>query len=375
MSPLTVEVIRDEAAWQALEPEWRELFAVSPQAAPPLTFDWLWVWWEVFGAVYGGPGELRLFTVRRDGGLVGVLPLYRRRMGGARVLGFLSTGEEECEEIYPEYMNLLAAPGEEEACLEALAPVVFGSALDWDALTLLLVCGEAPLLPWVQRSLAGKVGRLRLVEQPCCQADLSGGMERYLERLEPKLRRRARRYWRALEAEGVTFEVAKGVDESLAWFEQLVAMNVARWADRGEASLFTMPRALEFHRRLIARLVPQGLALLSRTVDAGHTVSVMYGFLLGDKYDCYQSGLAPAEGAHLKSPGTSTHLALMAELCARGATCYDFLAGADDYKSWLATDQRRLTALSVVRPTLGGFTLAASHGLARVRRRLASLRG
>src|SRR5437868_873946 len=93
-----VEVVRDAAAWAALEGEWRELHAASPSAAPPLSWDWAREWWRAYGPVCGaGAGALRIFAVREGGGLIGLLPLYLGWKGRwpavVRRLRFLGTGE------------------------------------------------------------------------------------------------------------------------------------------------------------------------------------------------------------------------------------------------------------------------------------------
>ncbi|MDB5293879.1 MAG: hypothetical protein JWL69_5120, partial [Phycisphaerales bacterium] len=107
-------VIRDVWEWDRLEPEWDKLFAHSPAASPPLQFRWLREWWQVYGPVYGDGGRgLRVIVVRRDGRLIGALPLYEQHAGigplMVRRLGFISTGEAEFEETCPENLDLLYA--------------------------------------------------------------------------------------------------------------------------------------------------------------------------------------------------------------------------------------------------------------------------
>ena len=147
---LQVDISDDVAYWDALELEWGELFEASPTASPPLRWEWLRQWWRVYGPVYGGRG-LRIVTVRRGVHLIGALPLYlhigRRSPLWAHHLGFLSTGESQSEAIWPDYLDLLHAPGEARTCLDAILPALLDPAVGrWDILDLCDIGGGSPLL-------------------------------------------------------------------------------------------------------------------------------------------------------------------------------------------------------------------------------------
>src|SRR5690349_17856824 len=146
----SVVSIEDPAAWDKLATAWSALFDVSSTASTPLQFDWLRTWWRVYmsGANREERTRLRLFTCWRDAALVGVLPLYVSG-GSARSvtpqrLRFVSTGEDEREETCPDYLNILAAPGEEAVCLRAIETALLRER--WDALELLDVPDGSALL-------------------------------------------------------------------------------------------------------------------------------------------------------------------------------------------------------------------------------------
>jgi CelD/BcsL family acetyltransferase involved in cellulose biosynthesis len=82
---LTVDVITDVEGFRALEHDWRALYEASREATPFQTWDWLYTWWEVYGA----PDTLRLVTVRDGDRLAGVLPLM---VAGRGRLQFIGTG-------------------------------------------------------------------------------------------------------------------------------------------------------------------------------------------------------------------------------------------------------------------------------------------
>lgn len=68
---LVTTTLHDTAALRALEAEWWALWRRTPSATPFQSPAWLLPWWQAFA-----PGELFAVTVRRNGDLVGLAPLY-----------------------------------------------------------------------------------------------------------------------------------------------------------------------------------------------------------------------------------------------------------------------------------------------------------
>ncbi len=358
-SELVAQIIRDEAAWDALRVEWSALFDVSPRAATPLHFDWLRTWWRVYGESHRGPGGgLRVIALRRGPRLVGVLPLYLAVGGpaiGVRCLRFLSTGEKEWEETCPEYLDLLSLPGEDESCMTAIRRVLAGST--WDLLELTDLRDGSPL--------AGLDGSRLVRENYCPVANLEGGFESYLRRLSANSRQQARRLIREGERGGIAFELAREPQQSEEFFSDLIRLHQDRWVADGKPGCFASARFTEFHRELLRQWLPAGRAVLARLRVSGQTVAALYGFVTGPKFDFYQSGVRMSDDGPLRSPGNLAHLLLMRELAEAGVTHYDFLRGQSSYKLRLATDQNRLYSVGVWRPTLR----SAVHRTARLLRR------
>jgi CelD/BcsL family acetyltransferase involved in cellulose biosynthesis len=359
-----VELVQTVDALEALKAEWDALFALSQAAAPPLCWEWVRGWWRVYGPVYGEGGRgLRVLTFRRAGRLTGVLPLYRQRCGwpllGARRLGFVSTGEAEFEGTFPEYLDLLAAPGQESACVEALGPILLNRrALRWDVLELTELPASS-LLRHLAEGLRGGWRRVRLREGDVCRlSSMEGGFEAYLGRLSHENRRQARKMLRDVEHEGMTFEVAADADQIGAFFDQMVVLHHKRWAAVGKAGAFA-PRHAEFHRTLALRLGCAGGTVLARLSHQGEPLGIVYGLRVGPKLHCYQQGVAQGVG-RVRSPGTATWLLLMRRLADEGVTTFDHQKGSTQFKDRFCTDQQPMLDVRAVRPTLrAAVTLAA----------------
>lgn len=344
---ITTRVIEDEAAWDAIRRDWDDLFAASPTASAPLDFVWLRGWWQVYKSSLRA-GGLRVVTVWREKQLIGALPLYiHAGMGGPlgiRRLGFVSTGEAEIEETCPDYLNMLYLPGEETVCVDALWQAV--GRMDWDYLELLDLPEGTPLL-----QPRANLKNIRLFSRGQCPvADLTGGFDSYLARLSPNSRQQARRLIREGERAGVQFEII-GMDQVGGALDDLVRLHQERWAAEGKPGVFGSPRFVACNRNLIWQLLPVGRVVLARLSLASKPVAVLYGFVTGQTFAFYQSGVQLEDTGPLRSPGNLAHLLLMRALIDRGIVAYDFLRGSSSYKLRLATRENRLIGVRGWRPT------------------------
>lgn len=369
-----VRIVRDVSEWEGLEREWTELFEASPTASPPLQFDWLRQWWQVYGPTYGDQGRgLRVLTVWRGERLIGALPLYEGRNGGrifgARRLAFLSTGEAEFEETCAEYLDLLHLPGEQRCCLDAIRAALLASdELRWEELELCDVSEHTPLLRW-QHDFRDVCRTTVTARGVCPIANLSGGFEAYLGQLSPNTRQQSRRLLRQAERHGAVLELAADAADASKFFQELIRLHQERWTAAGKPGCFAARPFTEFHRQLVGLWVPNGKAVLARLSVGRESLAVIYGFVAGAKFDFYQSG-ARLDGGLLQSPGNVAHLMLMRELAERGVTRYDFLRGSQSYKQRLATEECALVRLHIGRPSL-----LNEAGLMADLLRRASLRG
>lgn len=365
---LTLQVIQDDDEWDAIGPAWDALYQACPTATTPVDFAWARTWWSVYGTTYG-PGGLRIVTAWRDGRLVAALPLYlnagRGARFGERTLQFLSTGEDEHEEVCPDYLDLLCQPADAPVVAGAIWREVMG--LSWDGLEWIDMPSGSPLLE------AGLLppGTEAVSRGACPIADLEGGFEAYLGRLSSNSRQQARRLLRDGERAGARFEIV-GERGATSAFDDLCRLHQARWQEDGRPGVFAAPRFVAFHRQLVEQWLPRGRAVLGRLTLAGEPTAVLYGFLTGRKFDFYQSGVQMGDGSPLRSPGNLAHLLLMQALSVRGVTAYDFLRGASAYKDRLSTRQQALEGVRIRRSTPRALSARAWQLAARGLRRYAS---
>ena len=356
MARIEIVEVRREAEWRQLESEWKTLFRESPAAAPPLLWEWQRQWWNVYGSEYAARGNgLGILTARHDGRLVGVLPLYWHKSGGMmefgrRRVGFISAGELEFEETCAEYLNLLALPDYERECANGMMThLVAGTESHWDELHLTNVPGDSPLVVWANSATLQGV-RVTVHDGPVCPiADLARGFETYLTTLSRRTRESTRRLLRRVRRSNATLQIARTPLEAATYFEQLVALHQIRWRSDGRPGCFAADRFHRFHRALVGDLLPSGVAVLARLVLGDATLAVIYGFVIGQKFDFYQSGVTIKKVEAINSPGVAAHLLLMQELERRNVISYDFLAGTSEYKRRLSSRTIRLATITMHR--------------------------
>ena len=323
--------VRRAAGLADLETEWRGLASVCATATVFQTFEWNAAWWKHFGRL---PGRLlRVVTFRDDdGALVGLAPLMTSFWYGTalRRISFLGTGTSD-------YLDVLAAPGWEDAVAEAFHGYLEHTGgwqiADFQQLR------EGGFLRGRTPGEAGRLSALTAPGEPCPYLALPPAWDMLLQGLGKKTRANVGYYDRALrkvyevEAGPVTDEAA--LDDELT---RLFDLHQRRWNQRWLPGVFGGGRVQAFHRDAARRLLERGwLRLFSLKLD-GLTQASLYCFAYGDRLCYYQGGFEPTL-ARL-SLGTVLTARAMQTAIEEGRAVFDFLRGDEPYKAkWTGAAQ------------------------------------
>ncbi|TAJ99752.1 MAG: GNAT family N-acetyltransferase, partial [Candidatus Manganitrophaceae bacterium] len=329
---ITVERICSDAGLFESKADWERLFARSSAQNPFLTWEWMAAWWRHLGA----GRKLHLLFVRRDGELIGIAPLYLRkiRQGGVSFYALSFLGDEG---VGSDHLDLLSRSGCEDDVAEAIAQTWREERRGWDFIALRHLAEDSPhaarLLRlseqgWRVRRQAGEV---------CPYLGLAPTWEAFLDRLSASMRYTVRRKIRTLEKEHrVEFTAIAELNEGRSGMERLIALHQKRWGDRGGSEAFIDEVKLPFHRETAEAFFQKGMARLFFLKVDGETVAALYGFLLGRRFFYYQAGFDPAW------KGKSVGMVLMAKCIenavAQGWSEFDFLRGPEAYKSHWTSD-------------------------------------
>ena len=337
------------ADWFASEAAWSRLLAHSNADALFLSWDWLTLWWDCFAPILSAVPEIMAFY--RGSELVGVAPLYRRRVMRSGVLPATSVqlmglSWRDPGAAISEYLDVIAVAAETDTVRRACAQALLSEHAWSESVIGFTAAGNQ----WCEAFAQPDGGQPQYVRDldhlVSYQADLSPGFGDYLRRLGQSTRRSLWNLRRRLAEQGtVSFELLSAA-EIAGGLSDLNRLHELRWERPAFADA-----GLDFHTRLAGRLASRGELALSRLRVGGQVVSVLYDIRKGAHQYNISLGFDPSFSRRL-SLGL-IHLGHAMEAAAeRGVSTYDFLAGLGkrgDYKSRLSQSRRNLSSVQVLR--------------------------
>lgn len=266
-------------------------------------------------------------------------------------LYFNATGSPAHDQLAIEHNGMLAAPGARRSLAGLLDLLPDG----WDELHLPAVdryafddLGAAPLAAQY---------RVRIVHEataPFVDLEMVRTVDGGYDALLSATTRTQLARSRGLIG-GIDLEIGLDEPHALDIYDELVRLNVRRWALRGRRGAFADPRFEQFHRQLIRRRLAHGEIQLVRIKAGDATLGCFYNFVYRGRVSFYQCGLAPLDDPQVKA-GYLCHAAAIEYNALAGHSFYDLLGGRAAYKESLATGGNRLIWLRVRRP-LARFSL------------------
>jgi CelD/BcsL family acetyltransferase involved in cellulose biosynthesis len=338
-----------------LAAQWRGL---EDRAAPSFFQSWGWIGTWLAALKRHGKSEVFLLEVERDGRLVAVGILvpgeqFRHGFVRSRTFALNEAGNADYDMIVIEHNGLLVDPVEWDALQPMLVPALAGLDGRWTE----LFFGGVTEAYEAACALGGLPYRVRAAQEAYVR-DLAaisfGRSTRY------KIGRTRRDYARLGK---IATEMAETREIADRFFSELKQLHQAYWQRRGKAGAFDTPFFEDFHRALIADRFPNEEIQLLRTCAGAKTVGYLYNFAYRGRIYNYQSGfdydLLPKG-----RPGLLCHIEAIEWNRARGAACYDFLAGENQLKRSLSNRRERLLWLVVRR---GSLPLRLEEGLRRLK--------
>jgi CelD/BcsL family acetyltransferase involved in cellulose biosynthesis len=310
-----IDLIADPAM---IEDEWRELWDRSERASPFQAPDWLVPWITHFAA-----DTLRIFTLRRRGRLIGLLPLFEHSgKTGRRLL--------PCGAGLSDYLDGVWDDGTDP---QELAPLLARAART-GTLDLFNLCADAPLLsaplPDGIRDLPGESGM--------CPVLPLDSRDPFAACPAPMIRNLA--YGRRRAAKSGKIRVDQVAGETLpATIGIFFHLHDARWRQRGQPGVLSDEAVRRFHRDAAPRLLRAGLLRLYVLKLDDRPIAALYGLLAKRRFHYYLGGFDPAFAP--LGPGTILIGHAIEMAAQEGAAEFDFLSGREAYKyRWGAVDRR-----------------------------------
>jgi CelD/BcsL family acetyltransferase involved in cellulose biosynthesis len=270
---VTVAHIRTFAEADALADDWRALFRASAVTNPFAAPDWLLTWARHFVP----ERDLDIFTVWRDGALVGLAPWYVKRDPLVpRRLQLLGSGRHDALTELPQ---VLTAPGEARSVLRAVIGEWSQRPGDWGWLELPVMADQGWFEPEWLTGIIGKGGLVQhkmtratvVLDLPSDVPALHAGLKRNL--LESTHRARNR-----LDKAGQPWAITVHEDpvDIVRALSVLIALHAARAQLHGRKrhpDQLAVAARREFLREALAAMACRGQAQILTLDVAGRPVA------------------------------------------------------------------------------------------------------
>lgn len=303
---------------EPLESEWSALadgVASSPFDRP----GWYRAWWEAFGA-----GSLRIHALRRDGGLVGVLPLAARRGTLASPTNWHSPGFAPIA-AEPEVAHRLV-----EAALERRPRRLRLAFLEPSSSALAAMRERRPGYRPSERVIA-----------PAPYLDCASGWERYWAGRSRNLRQQvSRKSRRAGERGELSFEVADGTKHLERALSEGLRVEALAWKGAAGTAINSAPDTLRFYEAMSHWAAEAGLLRLGFLRIGGRTAAFELCLETTRRHYLLKTGFDPAFSE--LSPGLLLTHAMVRRAFELGLRSYEFLGASDSYKLRWAEGRRDL---------------------------------
>jgi CelD/BcsL family acetyltransferase involved in cellulose biosynthesis len=310
---MSIEVITDPEELDSLAPAWVDLCRKKP-VTPFQTPMWLLPWWRNFGS-----NDLSVIVSRNGDAIDAIAPLYILRDDESdESLGmFVGTGISD-------YLDVI---GDASLVIDEMSRL---NCQLWDLQQLQPSSSilTAPLPDGFSENVED--------QEACPVLPLDG---KTFENLgSTHFQKKLRYYRRALERSGevrIETPTTETLDDLLT---SLFDLHAARWRRRDLPGVLADDASQQFHRDAARRMLDAGLLRMYATRINDRIVAVFYGFALNGIVYYYLSGYDPQ--LEKLSIGTILVAHAVEQAVRDGATAFDFLRGAEEYKyAWGATDR------------------------------------
>jgi CelD/BcsL family acetyltransferase involved in cellulose biosynthesis len=349
LRPLDVEVLTDEAGFDAIKADWDELLSESNQRVYFLRWSWNRCWWQTHA-----PANSRLYLIvchDAGGKLVGLAPLYWRQRSLAGInhlteVMFLGTGVPTSTS---EHLDLIARRGHERTVAHAIAKFLL-QAQGVDRLWLSDVPITSVILPHFRQALGCRQS-IRICNRSH-NVDTRGDWVTFHRSLGKSMRSNVGYYTRRLfKSYDCKFRRIETQEDLGPAMEAFVRLHQARWQSKGEPGSFALPSFEGFLREAMHSSLIEGRLRLWTLDLNGQTAAVLLVFLDNGVAHYFQGGFDPAYAKD--SLGTvMCGLCIRACIEAKDVDEFDFMGGDPAYKERWTQSSRDSVALEWLRPSV-----------------------
>ncbi|MGB9120664.1 MAG: GNAT family N-acetyltransferase [Candidatus Angelobacter sp.] len=342
---LSVRVCR---TWDELEQfrgHWNSLLRANSASSIFQTPEWLASWWQV----YGLDKDLRalVFADSADA-VVGIIPLYLDKTSffgmSVMILRMVGAGSGDSDGL-----DFITTPGFASHCAKAFAAWLAGQK-EWHVCALETLPQHSPVAECLSREAQESALAIDSTLTPNFIIDLPSTWPEYVSSLDSSFRPLLTRYPRRLQSRfTVKFSRCEDAADLKTHLQTLFDLHQMRWTGRGEAGAFAGNARRDFYYRMATAFLQRGWLEFWQLELNGETVGAQFCFRYNDTVSLLQEGFHPKYAAEKIGYALKSHL--LQEMVRTGARRYDFLGGADAYKSKFGAHQENYLNLFIAGPS------------------------
>jgi CelD/BcsL family acetyltransferase involved in cellulose biosynthesis len=348
----SVEPITTQEGLPHLEADWNRLSETSEAPNAFMTFDWFRAWNQHFTRQECGGRRPHVLILKKDGGIVGILPLIFRRASRFGV----AVRKLEFVETLADYHDF-ALGSDPASQSRAIADFLADTRVQWDLAELrdLRETGYTRALIGGALSRVGLHYRVLPEKERCPYLSISGNSATHLEKLSGHVRRVLRKRMERAQALGLRVRIIENPQDEQGLVEKMIALEAQKRSGGKLVEPF-IGKYREVFRSLFDTLGPRRWVYVALMELGDQPVAWQLGFRCGKRlwdynkaYDHTFSRLAP---------GTLLVAALLDYGFSHGYEEYDFLRGEEPYKTVWSTGFHERFRLQIWSPRLMSRTRA-----------------
>jgi len=327
--PAIEKIIYTLDGFTLLEPHWEKLRVKLGHDNVCMTWLWASQWCKYH---LGKNDVLHIHVYYSQDQLVGICPVYMKKIAFGYQLNFIATGEDEKVEICSEFQDFLVEPKFKDELL-----ILFSKSINSNnkivSVDLANVFQDSIALNWLVtlskfKALVKDVGQRFVIP-------VADDEQAQLLTFHNKNRRReAKKY---IANNSCSCEHLTQIGDFDSFYTKLAELHNLSWNERGTKGAFEEESFLNFHAEFAKKALKQNKLVMFKILYEDETIAVFYGVITGSILHYYQSGIKRHES--IPSVGIAMHIEALRVARKRNVQVYDLMKGAKDSYKKLLTKQ------------------------------------
>jgi len=294
---LTLHLIDSLEAFQSLQMDWDALYDKCERNSIFSSWDWAFTWWEVFHGQF--ERELFILGLYQDNKLVGIAPFQicksslAKSLVQGKTLQFIGNGESFDDSIISEFQDFIVLPEFESEMIQRVSKYLIEHSNKWNFADFEFILKDALILQCFNNSSdhTKKIDRYEMEYGVRFSIPKMESFEQYHEKMGKRWKKMyTKKNSKLLRAGDVRTESIQTLDAIKPALAQLADMNCSRWKERTGNCIFDSSRFVDFHQKIMARLIPKNRTAIKTLYLDDEVLASYYIFTDKDQIHYYQSG-------------------------------------------------------------------------------------